>query len=476
MSKEFIVSLDIGTSGCRAAAVRPDGTIAAQRRVALVPHRPQEGLSEYRAQDLWQAARQALHAVLDEAGVQHTAALAVTSQRSTVVLWDKTTGEPVGPVLTWEDGRAVQEAQQAAMTQEEIHARTGLYKTPFFSAPKIAWSLRHVNAAAQLAKQNRLCAAPVASYIIWQLTGGKIFATDITLAQRMLLLDVTALAWDDALCQAFGVPETLLPQVQPSAADYGSYVYRGVAIPLTACVGDQQAAAVYFNLRSGQSLINYGTGAFWLYHTGDKPVFLPGMLTSVAAGNVPAYLLEGPVNAAGSALTWLKAQGIEFEDHALDDWCADAQHPVDLLPAFGGLGAPYWDFKTPTTIGNLSARTRKADWVAGAVRAIAFLQADIAAYLTANGCAVTGPVYVSGGLARSRYLTAFEADVLQCDLAVSHQADATVLGAALLAASGVGMNMDIRPHYTPVSPTLPAETARALYGAWQQFVSRSRQQ
>ena len=477
MKKEYIVSLDMGTSGCRAAAVRADGTIGAQHYFPLVPARPAPGLSEYNAEDLWHAAEQSLRAVLDKIGPQNAAALAVASQRSTVVLWDTKTGESVGPVLTWEDGRAQTQVQDATVSQEEIHLKTGLYKTPFFSAPKITWSLQTVPQAISLLAQGRLAAGPVASYIIWKLTGAQKFSTDYSLAQRTLLLDVHLLSWSETLCKAFNIPQDILPSLQASAADYGAYTYQGVSIPVCACVGDQQAAAVYFKLAKNKSLINYGTGAFWLYNTGDKPVFLPGMLTSLSASTQPHtsdYLLEGPVNSAASALLWLKAQGILFEDGEVDGLCVQANRPVWFLPAFGGLGAPYWDFQTPTAVQGLSPHTRKPDWVAGVLRAVAFLLADIAAYLRANGCEIKGPVQVSGGLSHSNYLTSFQADVLQLPLEVSHQADATLLGAAMLAAEHIGQPVTCAPAYTKVSPTLTAVQAGELYAAWQQFVSNVR--
>ena len=478
MHRTLTVSLDVGTSGCRAAAIRTDGSIAFVYQTPLVPLRPQEGLSEYQAEDLLNVARKTLHKVLDAVGPQQVAALAITSQRSTIVLWDKTTGNAIGPVLTWEDGRASKQVQEAPISQEEIHLKTGLYKTPFFSAPKIAWCFQNFSQAKELVKQKRLLAAPVASYIIWHLTDGKTFATDYSLAQRTLLFDIQSLTWDPRLCQAFGIPIEILPQVLPSAADYGCCVYQGVSIPIRTCVGDQQACATYFALTASHSLINYGTGAFWLYHTGERPIVLPGMLTSVSADctiQEPSYMLEGPVNAAGSALLWLRAQGITFNDEELDALCSCAANPVRFLPAFGGLGAPYWDFMVPTAIEHVSTKTRKSDWIAGVVQSVAFLLADIAVYLQENGCNVTGPIWVSGGLSHINYLTAFQANILQQDLHVSLQADATILGAALLAARKQGLCSSFKPQYKLVSPDIDKTNGQALYVEWKKFVTRCRQ-
>ena len=473
MKEKLIVALDVGTSSCRACAVRKDGALVTSYQVPLTPRRPQEGTSQYEASDILRSATTALNSVLDKIGPQQAATLAVCSQRSTVVLWNKNSGAAAGPVLTWEDGRASKQAEEASISQEEVHVLTGLYKTPFFSAPKIAWSLKNLPQATAWLKQNCLCAAPVASYLIWHLTKGKIFATDYSLAQRTLLFDIRQLSWSDALCHAFGIPKNILPVVQPSVGDYGTYTYQGVDIPVSVCVGDQQAAAAYFNLKPKQSLINYGTGAFWLYQAGAKPVFLPGMLTSVSASKTPQqtnYYLEGPVNSAGSALMWLKAQGICFEDNETDLLCQSSSHPLLFLPAFGGLGAPYWDFSLTPAVKGLSPHTSKSDWVAGVVRAIAFLLTDIAAYLRQNGLPLQG-VRASGGLTHITYLTHFQADLLQLPLEISSQTEATLLGACYLAANRLYTACVFAHDYTPVRPSITAAQAKRLHQTWQLFVS-----
>ena len=477
MKEELIVALDIGTSGCRACATRKDGSLAASYQVSFTPTRPTEGISQYEATDILRNAITALNSVLDKIGPQQAVSLAVSSQRSTVVLWNKNTGEAAGPVLTWEDGRATKQAEEASISQEEVHLLTGLYKTPFFSAPKIAWSLQNLPKAAAWLKQNSLYAAPVASYVIWHLTKGKIFATDYSLAQRTLLFDIRNLSWSAPLCKAFNIPDTILPALKPSVSDYGAYTYQGVDIPISVCVGDQQAAAAYFNLQPHQSLINYGTGAFWLYHAGNEPAFLPGMLTSVSASKTPqqpVYYLEGPVNSAASALMWLKAQGICFEDNEIDTLCRTAKNPLFFLPALGGLGAPYWDFTVSPAVQGLSSRTRKADWVAGVTRGIAFLLTDIAAYLRQNGLPLEGPIRAAGGLTHISYLTDFQADLLQLPLEISHQAEATLLGACYLSATRLNTAYTFSPTYTPARPSIPAKQARALHEAWQVFVSEGK--
>ena len=324
--------------------------------------------------------------------------------------------------------------------------------------------------------------APVASYFIWHLTQGAVFATDPTLAQRTLLWDIQTGQWSEPLCRTFGIPAGCLPRVLPSVADYGYYLYKGVKIPICACVADQQAAAYYQGLTAGKTAVNYGTGAFVLHHTAQKPVILPGMLSSVAAmtnAQERAFLLEGPVFAAGSTLQWLKqVKGIAFEDTQLDALCAKAQEPVRFLPALGGLGAPYWDYNVKPVAENVTAQTTPADWVAGTVWAIAGRVADIIYYLRANGQSVGCPVCVSGGLSASRYLLQAQADLLQVTLQVQAQTQTTVLGTAQLAAvgAGLGWQTQTREPGVLVFPRLSPLQGQQAYHTWQAFVQKCRKQ
>ncbi len=476
---QYIIALDQGTSSCRAVAVDKQGRVHAQEQRVFSPRRTGATQSQYDGEELLQAQQAVLNALLDCIGPQHAAALAVCSQRSSVVLWDKHTGEILAPVLTWEDGRAQAQSDTAALTQPQIHLMTGLFKTPYFSAPKIAWCLQEIEAVKQAAVKDTLRVGPIATHLIWHLTRGAVFATDPTLAQRTLLWNINSWTWSKDLCAAFGVPFTCLPQVRPSAADYGAYIYKGVSIPICACVADQQAAAVYHAINAGNTSINYGTGAFVLHHTGEKLAVLPGMLSSVAAttqAHERAYLLEGPVFSAGSVLQWLSAKGFLPDINELDALCATAQAPVQFLPALGGLGAPYWDYKVKACAENITAQTTPADWVAGALQGIALRIADVIYYLRANGQDVQSPVQVSGGLLRSNYLLNFQADVLQADLQLQPEEQSTALGAAQLAARHLHWNMATgqRACGRCVSPRWAAAQSQAVYQAWQRFVQSVR--
>ncbi len=476
MDDKWIIAIDQGTSGCRAFAIDSDGKIRAQKSKVFSPHRPQKGLSFYQAEQLLTNQVEVLNALLDEVGPEKAAALAVCSQRSTVVLWDKNTGRSVAPVLTWEDGRALKESQAAPITQAEIHQQTGLFNTPYFSAPKIAWCLANHPEAKHAAETGVLLAAPVASYLIWHLTKGSVFATDPTLAQRTLLWDIQTRNWSASLCQVFGVPLNCLPTLQPTQADYGTYVYKGVSIPICVCVADQQAAVAYHALQAGQTTVNYGTGAFVLHHTGTQLTILPGMLSSVTATRdltKQAFLLEGPIFTAGSLLEWLKTKNIEVNYSDLDPVATSAQNPIFLLPALGGLGAPYWNYKVSVSIENVTQNTQSADWIAGALRAIACRVTDIISYLRLNHLAVESLI-TSGGLSKSDYLLQSQANVAGVPVWQLPEVESTVLGSAYLAAYYLKGNL---PPWTvlprrKILPSISASASQTQYQLWQQFVRR----
>lgn len=474
MTERFIAALDLGTSSCRAAAISLNGRIILQKSVPLAPKRTAPGLSEYDAQTLFFAQLNALHALLDELGPHNAAAIAVASQRSTVVLWDKSSGLSVAPVLTWEDGRAAEETHLCTLSQEEIHAITGLYKTPYFSAPKIAWCLKNCPPAQNALQAGTLAAAPAASYFIWRLTEGAVFATDPTLAQRTLLCDVNARSWSEKLCSAFGVPLAVLPAVHPSGADYGSYEYKGVKIPLRACAGDQQAAAYAMGVTEGTCAINYGTGAFLLYNAGREAKRLPGILTSLAVSEDSSesdILLEGPVNAAGSVFLWLNEWNGKVDMQEVDALVQTAQKPVWLLPALGGLGAPFWDYSVSPVVAGLSPLTKRSDLLAGAVRGVAFSVADVAYYLRKFGLN-PAKTSVSGGLSRLNSLVQFQADILQQELTVLDESESTLLGVARLVLPGLdgaAQNWAFPPVKKTVSPSIFGVEADKEYKNWRKF-------
>lgn len=478
MSNKCIIALDQGSSSSRAIATDLAGVPFARMSAPVQTLRPQVGWAEMDARALLNGQLQVLQKMAAQIEPAQLQSIAVASQRSSIVFWDRITGEPLAPVLSWQDGRATGQIEQVSLPQEEIHHLTGLYKTPFYSAAKIKWVLENNPAVAQSARQDRLCMGPTASYIIWHLTGGKVFACDPTLAQRTLLFNLTTLEWEEKLLKAFSIQRQWLPRVKRTCDDYGQWNYKGHSFPINVCVGDQQAALYALHVVNGSACINYGTGAFFMRHTGPQCRLLPGLLTSIAASDAPAstvraeYLLEGTLNACGSIFSWLNAIGVEVCADELDAIVEKAKSPIWFLPALGGLGAPYWDFTaTPVMVG-FSAKTTRADIVAGAVNAIAYLMADIVFYAERFGIK-NQDIKVSGGLANSRALLQVQANVLQTRLLPCTEHESTAVGAALLSARALGK--DIPPSNTlQMLPSLQPEwsftQAAAQYQQWQDFV------
>ncbi len=475
MNNKQILALDQGSSSSRTLAFDASGKVTARASRAVDTRRPSAGLAEFDAWALLQGQLETLQEVLAQVPIEQVAALAIASQRSTIVFWDRLTGQPLAPALSWQDGRAQQENAMADLPQEAVHQLTGLYKTPFYSAPKIAWTLKNVAQVRQAADDDRLCIGPVASYIIWHLTGGKVFACDPTLAQRTLLFNISTYNWDNTLLDAFGVKRQWLPLIKRTTDDYGFFEKDGKQIPICVCVGDQQAALQALRVVSGGACINYGTGAFFMRNTGQQCHFLPGLLTSVGAqaGATREYLLEGPVNACATVFAWLNEMGFSCSVEEIDALCEQAKQPVQFLPALGGLGAPYWDFSLSPVFSGLFPHTKKADVIAGAVEGICALLADIVFYAERYGIKST-EIKVAGGLSKNRALLRAQADILQMRLLPCVEVESTAVGAAMLACSVCGIdNSDWETmHLLPaVEPKLEPDLAEEKYMKWHQFLN-----
>ena len=281
---EYVIALDQGSSSSRALAIDSRGRVAAMAQVPVRTRYPGPGCVEHDALDLARTQERALDSVLRRLPKKASvAALGITAQRSTIVLWDSKTGKPCAPALSWQDGRAAPLVAPLLDRQRFVHERTGLYLTPYYSAPKIRWLLENAPQVRDLAGSGRLRVGPISTYLLWRLTGGEVFAVDPTMAQRMLLLDIRSMAWDEELIALFGIPRESLPAILPTVGRWGTVVRGGRRIPVYACVGDQQSAAVGQGAQdTGEGVLNYGTGAFFLLHTGERAHRVPGLLTSVA--------------------------------------------------------------------------------------------------------------------------------------------------------------------------------------------------
>jgi glycerol kinase len=402
--------------------------------------------------------------------------LAIASQRSTFVFWDRRTGEPLCPAPSWQDGRAADLLGRVKLLTPAVHAVTGLYKTPYYSASKMAWCLQHLPAVSRAAASGDLMAGPVATYILWRLSGGKIFACDYSLAQRTLLFNIVKLRWEQKLLSAFRVPLRALPAALPSGAAYGEIELRGRRVPVAAMIGDQQAAQTGLgSCGEGTAGLNYGTGAFLMAATGPRPLRLKGMLNSVgwnASSAETGYFLEATMNSCGTALEWLKQRfgllgGIEEAAAA----CASAGPRVMVLPAIGGIGAPYWDYSTFTTVSGLTPQTGRAELIRGFVEGIAFMLADSFHHMKAGGVKINS-LRASGGLSNLDALLSAQADLCGVEVLRLPDSEATARGAAMTAASALKLRWFGGPPAPSAvfKPRMDEKRRKELLSAWRAFV------
>ena len=483
MPEKFIIVLDQGSSSSRALAFDLEGRIRYKARRKIEAAYPSPGRAEYDAEKLFLSQSDSLSEVLGKlpAGSE-VAALGIAAQRSTIVFWDKNTGAPLAPALSWQDGRALDLLSKIPLSNTKIHGLTGLYKKPYYSASKIAWALENYPEVKAAAAGGRLLIAPVATYLIWRLSGGKSFVTDPSMAQRTLLLNLRRFSWEPKLLSAFGVSREFLPEIKPSIGPLAQIEAGGRRIPVTAMLGDQQAAMLGLGLEKPDSAaLNYGTGAFLLVNTGSAPLKIRGLLNSIGwqkgkgRKNV-CYFSESTVNSAGTALEWLRQNFGLFEDIGdVDGMCRKSKNRVHCLPAIGGLGAPYWDFTTFTTFTGFSSRTDKYDVVRGVTEGIAYMVGDAFDLLRKKGIKI-GELKVSGGLSKIDWLLQFQADITGVRLVALEESEATAMGTGLAAARGLGLE----PEWTPkvsdrvFEPAIGEAERRNLIKGWRIFVKDSR--
>jgi len=457
-----LLAIDQGTTSTRALLFDEGGTPLASARRELPQHFPRDGWVEHDAGRLFDDACLAVREVLAAAGLAPpdlragaVAAVGVTNQRETVVLWERESGRPLHRALVWQDRRTADHCERlrAAGHEARLQEKTGLLLDPYFSATKIAWLLDALPGARARAERGELLCGTVDSWLLWNLRGprpadGARHLTDATNAARTALFDLRRQRWDDDLLALFSVPRALLPEVLDSAADFGACdpALFGAPLPLRGVAGDQQAAAVgQACFRAGQVKCTYGTGAFLLLAAGERlPVSRHRLLGTVALrlAGAPSYALEGSIFSAGSSIQWLR-DGLHLFAQAKDSEAlaatADPARRVHLVPAFTGLGAPHWDAAARGAILGLTRDVTAADLTAAALQAVAFQTADLLSAMAADGAPRPAALRVDGGLSENGYAMQFLADVL--DLPVERPAcvETTALGVALLAGLGAGV-------------------------------------
>ncbi|TMQ57194.1 MAG: glycerol kinase GlpK [Candidatus Eisenbacteria bacterium] len=452
MRAEFILAIDQGTTGTTVLAFDRAGSLRARGYAELPQHFPRPGWVEHRGEEIWGTTLRALRVALRPLGGARAriAAIGLTNQRETTLVWDRASSKPAAPAIVWQDRRTAERcaALKRAGNEAEVSRRTGLKLDPYFSGTKLEWLLRNVGGLRARARRGRLAFGTVDSWLLWRLTGGRAHATDATNASRTLLYDIRRHRWDPDLLRLFGVPDSMLPEVRPSRADFG--VTRGVPglpddVPVLGIAGDQQAALFGQGCVEAGGLKNtYGTGCFLLLHTGSKLVrSRSGLLTTIACGprGEPRYALEGSVFIAGAAIQWLR-DGLGIlksaeQSEALARQVPDAGGTI-LVPAFAGLGAPYWRPEARGIWCGLTRGTTRAHLIRAALESIAYQSRDLVEAMERESGVGVRVLRVDGGASLNAFLMQFQADLLGIRIARPGLVETTALGAALLAGIGTG--------------------------------------
>ena len=450
MSK-YLLALDAGTTSSRAIIFDLNGSIIAMDQLEFPQIIPREGYVEHDPDDIWSTQLTVAQNAIKKAGLQHSdiCSIGITNQRETTIVWDKATGKPIYNAIVWQCRRTsdyCDELRKLGLT-EMIREKTGLVLDPYFSATKIKWILDNVEGARARAKNGELCFGTVDSWLIYNLTGKKVHATDYSNASRTMLYNINDLEWDKSLLEIFDIPASMLPQVMPSSGIFGytSPELFGGSIPVAGVAGDQQAALFgQCCYKPGDAKNTYGTGGFLLMNTGEKPVYSKnGLVTTIAWGlnGKVYYALEGSVFICGAAVQWLR-DGLGLVEHAaqteeIASTVSDSGG-VYFVPAFVGLGAPYWDPYARGSISGLTRGTTRAHIVRAVLDSMAFQTYDVLALMQSESGITFDALNVDGGASANNLLLKIQADLLGKKVLRPSCIETTALGAAYLAGLGVG--------------------------------------
>ena len=496
MAGPLILALDQGTTSTRAILFDTSGRALAQAGRPLEQHYPSDGWVEHDAGEIFEAAQAVLREAMRDAGrpIRDVVAIGVTNQRETVVLWDRATGEPIHRAIVWQDRRTepMCETLRQAGHEARVTEVTGLLLDPYFSGTKIAWLLDNVPGARVRAEAGELLAGTMDCWVIWKLTGGRVHATDATNASRTLLYDLKGGDWSAEMAKLLDVPLSLLPKVQDCAADYGETdpALLGVAVPIRGVAGDQQAALMGQGcIHPGEMKATYGTGCFMLVNTGEAaPISTARLLTTVAArvGGRTTYALEGAIFIAGAAIQWIEqGLGVDGGPEAVDALAAKAKPDsgVVMVPAFTGLGAPWWDAGARGALLGLTRDAGLPEIAQAAFDACALQTADLIEAMRKDAPdAFHGKVEmrIDGGMARSTAFSQRLADLTGVTVCRAGYQEMTALGAALFAGLGAGVYADMeattaaRPQTESFEPRMAADAREAAQVRWKDAVGRVR--
>ena len=492
MAEQYILSLDQGTTSSRAIVFNHAGEVVATAQKAYPQHFPEPGWVEHDAKEIWSSQVAVLAEVLAQSGIgaDEIAALGVTNQRETTIVWDRETGEPIHRAIVWQDRRTAKYCDSIRAEHEAaIRAKTGLVLDAYFSATKVKWILDNVPGARARAEAGGLCFGTVDTWLVWNLTQGQAFVTDPGNASRTMLFNIHTLQWDDELLALFDIPRNMLPEVKSSSEVYGHTAPRFTnrPIPIAGIAGDQHAALFgQMCIEQGMLKNTYGTGCFLLMNTGNRPVQSQNNLLSTVAwqiGGETTYALEGGVFVGGAAIQWLRdgARMIRDADeiNALADTVAD-NGGVYFVPALAGMGAPYWDQYARGSLFGITRGTTDGHIARAVLEGIAFQVYDIVKAMEADAGHATRELRVDGGASQSDYLMQVQSDLFAFDIVRPKTIETTALGAAYLAGLAVGYWQsvdDIRAQWQAdkvFSPQLAPERVQKMLHYWHKAVNASR--
>ncbi|MCG8537288.1 MAG: glycerol kinase GlpK [Pseudomonadales bacterium] len=490
---QYLLSIDQGTTSSRAIIFDQRGSIVTTAQQEFAQHFPADGWVEHEPEDIWQSTLAVCKQALANGNLSASdiAGIGITNQRETTLVWDRETGEPIYRAIVWQDRRTADSciALKHTLGESVVQDKTGLLIDPYFSATKIAWILDNVEGARAKAEQGKLAFGTVDTFLLWRLTKGNSHKTDATNASRTLLFNIKTQQWDDELLKGFNVPASLLPEVEDSAADFGvtDPDLLGAAIPVAAMAGDQQAALIgQACFKPGMVKSTYGTGCFMILNTGEQPLKSENRLLTTVAYRLKGkvnYGLEGSIFIAGAAIQWLR-DGVELISHARETEAmaqeVGVEHGVYMVPAFTGLGAPYWDPEARGALFGLTRDTGIKDIVTAGLQSVAYQTKDLIHAMEADGAGKPTTLRVDGGMVANNWVVQFLGDVLNVNVDRPAVIETTALGVAYLAGLQVGIYSSLEEiaelwhcerHFTPAMSDTLRET---LYNGWLDAVKRVR--
>ena len=489
--KQYVIALDQGTTSSRCILFDREQNIIGVAQREFTQHYPQPGWVEHDPMEIWSSQYSVLTEVLAQSGVSpaEIAAIGITNQRETTIVWDKNTGRPIYNAIVWQCRRTAslcEELKRDGELTQYIQERTGLLIDAYFSATKIKWILDHVEGAREKAEAGDLLFGTVDSWLVWKLTGGKVHVTDYTNASRTMLYDIRNLCWDQRICGTLGIPMSMLPQVKDSSNLYGTVNLQGVEVPIAGIAGDQQAALFGQTcFDPGEAKNTYGTGCFLLMNTGDRLYrSRNGLLSTIAIGmdGKVQYALEGSVFVGGAVIQWIRDE-LRLISDARDAEYYASKVPdtggVYLVPAFTGLGAPHWDMSARGALVGLTRGTKREHIIRAAQESIAYQVFDLVEAMEKDTGIPLSALNADGGASRDRFLMQFQADILNKPVHRPAIRETTALGAAYLAGLAVGLWQDkeeiraMRSLSQQYQPQMEEERRQRLLRGWHKAVGRS---